>query len=82
MTIATALNAPFLAKTKNTPQVKKSPQPQPAAVDLEECDDEGGMWFEDWLKTPEALELEEWAKAHPEEDAKIRAAVLKEMGLA
>ena len=59
MPIATALNAPFLAKTKNAPQVKKSPKPQSAAVDLEE-----------------------WAKAHPEEDAKIRAAVLKEMGLA
>ena len=80
MTIARALNNPFLrAKAESTPKTE-SAAPAPCSMDYQL--EEGDMWFEDWLKTPESLAIDEWEKAHPEEAAQIEQEVLKEAGLA
>ena len=42
----------------------------------------GSISLDELFQTPEMLALDEWAKAHPEEDAQLQQEVLEEMGLA
>ena len=42
----------------------------------------GSLSLDELFQTPEMLALDEWAKAHPEEDAQLQQEVLEEMGLA